>query len=119
MMKRASGWRSINAAPESTLRQNSTLTGKSCFTAALMIGSKPGSIATKDCRIIDEHTRLGVAAGDHAAIVWPLLCGLAERKYYLLTCDQILGEEAERIGLITFAVDDDQLEAKSMRSRPS
>src|SRR5215469_5620461 len=34
------------------------------------------SIATKDCRIIDGHTRLGVAAGDHAAIVWPLLCGL-------------------------------------------
>jgi enoyl-CoA hydratase len=72
------------------------------------------SIATKDCRIIDGHTRLGVAAGDHAAIVWPLLCGLAKAKYYLLTCDQILGEEAERIGLITFAVDDDQLEAKSL-----
>jgi enoyl-CoA hydratase len=72
------------------------------------------SIATKDCRIIDGHTRLGVAAGDHAAIVWPLLCGLAKAKYYLLTCDQILGEEAERIGLITFAVEDDQLEAKSI-----
>jgi enoyl-CoA hydratase/carnithine racemase len=72
------------------------------------------SIATKDCRIIDGHTRLGVAAGDHAAIVWPLLCGLAKAKYYLLTCDQILGEEAERIGLITFAVDDGQLEAKSV-----
>jgi enoyl-CoA hydratase len=72
------------------------------------------SIATKDCRIIDGHTRLGVAAGDHAAIVWPLLCGLAKAKYYLLTCDQILGEEAERIGLITFAVDDDQLESKSI-----
>ena len=42
------------------------------------------SIATKDCRIIDGHTRLGVAAGDHAAIVWPLLCGLAKAKYYLL-----------------------------------
>jgi enoyl-CoA hydratase len=72
------------------------------------------SIATKDCRIIDGHTRLGVAAGDHAAIVWPLLCGMAKAKYYLLTCDQILGEEAERIGLITFSVDDDQLETKSV-----
>jgi enoyl-CoA hydratase len=72
------------------------------------------SIATKDCRIIDGHTRLGVAAGDHAAIVWPLLCGMARAKYYLLTCDQLLGEEAERIGLITFAVDDDQLEAKAL-----
>ena len=27
------------------------------------------SIAARDARIIDGHTRLGVAAGDHAAIV--------------------------------------------------
>src|ERR1700719_1950771 len=53
------------------------------------------SIATKDCRIIDGHTRLGVAAGDHAAIIWPLLCGLAKAKYYLLLCEQVLGAEAE------------------------
>src|SRR5271168_2525863 len=67
------------------------------------------SIATKDCRIIDGHTRLGVAAGDHAAIVWPLLCGLAKAKYYLLLCDQVLGDEAERIGLISIAVEDAEL----------
>ena len=72
------------------------------------------SIATKDCRIIDGHTRLGVAAGDHAAIVWPLLCGLAKAKYYLLLCDQVLGEEAERIGLISLAVEDAELDAKSV-----
>jgi enoyl-CoA hydratase len=42
------------------------------------------SIASKDARIIDGHTRLGVAAGDHAAIVWPLLCGMAKAKYHLL-----------------------------------
>src|SRR5229473_2545061 len=72
------------------------------------------SIATKDCRIIDGHTRLGVAAGDHAAIVWPLLCGLAKAKYYLLLCDQILGEEAERIGLISLAVEDAELDAKAV-----
>jgi enoyl-CoA hydratase len=72
------------------------------------------SIAAKDCRIIDGHTRLGVAAGDHAAIVWPLLCGLAKAKYYLLLCDQILGEEAERIGLVALAVDDAELDAKAV-----
>lgn len=72
------------------------------------------SIATKDCRIIDGHTRLGVAAGDHAAIVWPLLCGLAKAKYYLLLCDQVLGEEAERIGLISLAVEDKDLDAKAV-----
>jgi enoyl-CoA hydratase len=72
------------------------------------------SIATKDCRIIDGHTRLGVAAGDHAAIVWPLLCGLAKAKYYLLLCDQVLGEEAERIGLISLAVNEGELDAKAV-----
>jgi len=64
------------------------------------------SIASKTARIIDGHTRLGVAAGDHAAIVWPLLCGMAKAKYYLLLCDPISGEEAERIGLVSLAVDD-------------
>ena len=72
------------------------------------------SIATRDCRIIDGHTRLGVAAGDHAAIVWPLLCGLAKAKYYLLLCDEVLGAEAERIGLVSLAVDDRELDAKAV-----
>lgn len=72
------------------------------------------SIATKDCRIIDGHTKLGVAAGDHAVMIWPLLCGMAKAKYYLLTCDTILGEEAERIGLISFAVEDGELDAKAL-----
>ena len=72
------------------------------------------SIATKDCRIIDGHTRLGVAAGDHAAILWPLLCGMAKAKYYLLLCDQLLGDEAERIGLISLAVDDATLDTKAV-----
>ena len=59
------------------------------------------SIAARTARIIDGHTRLGVAAGDHAAICWPLLCGMAKAKYYLLTCDTLTGEEAERIGLVS------------------
>ncbi len=72
------------------------------------------SIAAKDCRIIDGHTRLGVAAGDHAAIVWPLLCGLAKAKYYLLLCEQVLGAEAERIGLVSLAVEDAELDARAL-----
>ena len=72
------------------------------------------SIASKTARIIDGHTKLGVAAGDHAAIVWPLLCGLAKAKYYLLLCDQLNGEEAERIGLVSMCVDDADLEAKAL-----
>ena len=53
------------------------------------------SIAARDARIIDGHTRLGVAAGDHAAVCWPLLCGMAKSKYYLLTCETLSGEEAD------------------------
>ena len=71
------------------------------------------SIAAKSARIIDGHTRLGVAAGDHAAIVWPLLCGMAKAKYHLLLCEPLSGEEAERIGLVSLCVDDDELEAKA------
>jgi len=67
------------------------------------------SIAARSAKIVDGHTRLGVAAGDHAAIVWPLLCGMAKAKYYLMLCDAISGEEAERIGLVSLVVDDEQL----------
>ncbi|EFV87013.1 enoyl-CoA hydratase, partial [Achromobacter xylosoxidans C54] len=67
------------------------------------------SIAARDARIIDGHTRLGVTAGDHAAIVWPLLCGMARAKYYLMLCETVSGEEAERIGLVSLCVDEAEL----------
>lgn len=67
------------------------------------------SIMAEKARITDGHTRLGVAAGDHAAIVWPLLCGPAKAKYYLMTADFVDGKEAERIGLVTFALPQDQV----------
>lgn len=73
------------------------------------------SIAARTARIIDGHTRLGVAAGDHAAIVWPLLCGLAKAKYYLLLCEPVSGEEAERIGLVSLCVDDEALHEEALR----
>jgi enoyl-CoA hydratase len=72
------------------------------------------SIAARNARIIDGHTRLGVAAGDHAAIVWPLLCGMAKAKYYLLLCDEISGEEAERIGLVSLCVEEAELRDKAL-----
>lgn len=67
------------------------------------------SIASENMRITDGHLRLGVAAGDHAVIIWPLLCGMAKAKYYLLTADFIDGKEAERIGLVSLCVPSDQL----------
>ena len=72
------------------------------------------SIAAKNARIIDGHTRLGVAAGDHAAIIWPLLCGMAKAKYYLLLCESISGEEAERLGLVSLTCDESELQTKAL-----
>lgn len=69
------------------------------------------SVAGESARLIDGHTRLGVAAGDHAAIIWPLLCGMAKAKYHLLLCEEVDGIEAERIGLVSRCVPDDQVEA--------
>ena len=72
------------------------------------------SVVARTARIIDGHTRLGVAAGDHAAICWPLLCGMAKAKFYLLTCDTLTGEEAERIGLVSLCVDDDEVHDRAL-----
>jgi enoyl-CoA hydratase len=67
------------------------------------------SVIAETARFTDGHTRLGVAAGDHAAIIWPLLCGMAKAKYYLLTSEFIDGREAERIGLVSRCVPADKL----------
>jgi enoyl-CoA hydratase len=72
------------------------------------------SIATPSARIVDGHTKLGVAAGDHAAIVWPLLCGLAKAKYHLLLCEPLDGIEAERIGLVSLCVPEQELEERAL-----
>lgn len=73
------------------------------------------SIAAHDARLIDGHTRLGVVAGDNAAMVWPLLCGMAKAKHYLLLCDPISGQEAERIGLVSMSVPAEELQDTAMK----
>ncbi|NLY64956.1 MAG: enoyl-CoA hydratase/isomerase family protein [Alcaligenaceae bacterium] len=67
------------------------------------------SIIAEDAKFTDGHVRIGVAAGDHAAIVWPLLCGMAKAKYYLMTAEFIDGKEAERVGLVSFALPREQV----------
>lgn len=74
------------------------------------------SIAGRTARIVDGHTKLGVAAGDHAAIVWPLLCGMAKAKYHLMLCEPVNGEEAERLGLVSLCVDDDAVQDKALEA---
>jgi len=72
------------------------------------------SIVSETARFTDGHLRIGVVAGDHAVILWPLLCGMAKAKYYLLTADFIDGKEAERIGLVSLCVPPDKVLAKAM-----
>jgi len=72
------------------------------------------SVAAKTAKIVDGHTRLGVAAGDHAVILWPLLCGMAKAKYHLLLCEPVSGERAEELGLVSLCVDESELQAKAL-----
>jgi enoyl-CoA hydratase len=73
------------------------------------------SLMAEEARITDGHIRLGVAAGDHANIVWPLLCGLAKAKYYLLTAEFIDGRTADQIGLVSKAVPGERLLDEAFR----
>ncbi len=67
------------------------------------------AICAQDARLGDGHVKLGVAAGDHAAIIWPLLAGMAKARYYLLTGEMLTGAEAERLGMVAKAVPRDQV----------
>jgi len=73
------------------------------------------AIAAEDAKIGDGHVKLGVAAGDHAAIIWPLLIGMAKARYYLLTGEMLSGAEAERIGLVAKSLPREQVLDEALR----
>jgi enoyl-CoA hydratase len=72
------------------------------------------SIIGETVRLSDGHARVGVAAGDHAVVLWPLLCGMARAKYHLLMADFVDGVEAERIGLVSRCVPDSDVLAVAL-----
>ncbi|MBO0828751.1 MAG: enoyl-CoA hydratase/isomerase family protein [Streptosporangiales bacterium] len=73
------------------------------------------AICAEDARLGDGHVKLGVAAGDHAAIIWPLLAGMAKARYYLLTGEMLTGAEAERLGMVAKALPREQVLEESLR----
>jgi enoyl-CoA hydratase len=73
------------------------------------------SICAAEAKLGDGHVRLGAAAGDHAAIIWPLLCGMAKSKYYLLTGELVSGTEAERIGLVSKVLPREEVLEEALR----
>ncbi|MFT4201551.1 enoyl-CoA hydratase/isomerase family protein [Gordonia sp. (in: high G+C Gram-positive bacteria)] len=72
------------------------------------------TVVGRKTKIVDGHVRLGVAAGDNAALTWPLFAGMPKAKYHLLLNEPLTGEEAERIGMVSMCVDDDQVQDKAM-----
>lgn len=67
------------------------------------------SIASEKALLIDGHMKIGLVAGDHAALVWPLSVGMARAKYHLLMCDRITGQQAADMGLVSKCVPHDEL----------
>lgn len=67
------------------------------------------SIASEKAVFGDGHSKIGVAAGDHATAIWPLAMGIAKAKYYLLTGENLTATLAEKYGLVTEVVPHDQL----------
>jgi enoyl-CoA hydratase len=61
-------------------------------------------IALDTARFADPHVKIGLSAGDGGAFIWPQLIGYAKAKHYLLTGEPIGAVEAERLGLVTFAL---------------
>jgi enoyl-CoA hydratase len=72
------------------------------------------SIAARDAKFSDGHAKIGVAAGDHATILWPLLCGMARAKYYLLLSETFTGQQAADMGLVSLAVEASEVEGKAV-----
>lgn len=70
-------------------------------------------VAHDRVKIGDPHVSVGLVAGDGGAIIWPQLVGYAKARKYLFTGELLGAAEAERIGLITEVVPEDQLDAAS------
>ena len=70
--------------------------------AAALLADIP--VAARSARILDGHTTIGVTAGDHAAVIWPLLMGVNRAKYYLMTGDRISAEDEFFANGITDAI---------------
>lgn len=70
------------------------------------------TFVAEHAKIGDPHVRVGLVAGDGGSVIWPQLIGYAKAKQYLLTGDLLSAAEAERIGLINYAVPADQLDER-------
>lgn len=70
------------------------------------------SYMLEDAKIADTHVRMGLAAGDGGALLWPLLMGYAKARHFLLTGDSMTGKQAAEYGLVTESCTKEELDAK-------
>src|SRR4029434_4024123 len=63
-------------------------------------------VAAQSATFADTHVRMGIGAGDGGQVIWPLLMGVNRAKYFLMTGDRVSAEEAERLGLVNFVVEE-------------
>lgn len=66
--------------------------------------------AAESAKLCDSHVKHGIAPGDGGAALWPLLIGFHRAKELILTGDPIVGRKAADIGLINYALPDDELD---------
>ena len=62
--------------------------------------------AARSATFADTHVVMGIGAGDGGQVIWPLLMGVNRAKYFLMTGERVPADEAERLGLVNFVVDD-------------
>ncbi len=70
-------------------------------------------VASETARIADTHVKVGLVAGDSGAVIWPLLVGPARAKEFLMRGTIITGAEASKMGLVNYAVPQDQVVPKA------
>ena len=69
-------------------------------------------VADQNAVIGDPHVKVGLVAGDGGAIIWPQLIGYAKAKELLMTGDMLSAPEAQKLGLINYAVPAEELDIK-------
>ena len=65
--------------------------------------------AARSAVFADTHVVMGLGAGDGGQLIWPLLMGVNRAKYFLMTGERLGAEDAERLGLVNFVVDDERV----------
>ena len=71
------------------------------------------TVVSEKARFADTHVKVGVVAGDGGAVIWPLLIGPHRAKEFLMRGNFINGAEAGRIGMVNYAVPQEQVMTKA------